>query len=116
MIVDVGSGEPVNARIQLIGQKVRRYLEQRYGPALRDVLLYGSHVRGTAGERSDVDLLVVVSDVLDPWQVHRSLDELLFNILLETGELVSVVVVPETHYQRYHSPFLINVRREGVSV
>jgi len=53
---------------------------------------------------------------LDPWRVRRSLDDLLFEVLLETGELVSVIVIPQSHYESSALPFLMNVRREGVRV
>ncbi len=102
--------------VRSIVQRVKAFLVERYGSAIKGVILYGSHARGTATEDSDVDLLVVVENSLDPWQVRRSLDALLFDILLETGELISVVVVREMYYEKYTSPFLANVRREGVQI
>jgi predicted nucleotidyltransferase len=38
-------------------------LERRFGARLRDVVLYGSHARGTAHEDSDVDVFVVVDEL-----------------------------------------------------
>jgi predicted nucleotidyltransferase len=107
---------PMDERIIVITKRVRVFLEKTYGSGVKSVILYGSQVRGTATEDSDVDLLVVVDDSLDPWRVRSSLDDLLFDILLETGELVSVVVVPQSYYKEYASPFLVNVRREGIPV
>jgi predicted nucleotidyltransferase len=106
----------MDERILAIGRRVREFLETKYASGIKSVMLYGSQVRGTATEDSDVDLLVVVDDSLDPWRVQSSLDALLFDILLETGELVSVVVVPQSYYRGYASPFLMNVRREGIRV
>jgi hypothetical protein len=91
------------------------FLEERHGSRLKTVILYGSHACGTATEDSDVDLLVV-DDTLRPDEVRRSLSDLLLDILLEEGELVSVVVLPESFYKSYNSPFLLNVRGEGVPV
>ncbi|MDR7415275.1 MAG: nucleotidyltransferase domain-containing protein [Armatimonadota bacterium] len=102
--------------VRAIVRRVKDFLAGRYGSGIKAVILYGSYALGTATEDSDVDLLVVVEDSLDPWQVRRSLDALLFDILLETGELISVVVVPEGYYEAYASPFLANVRREGVHI
>jgi len=101
---------------QTIGKRIRDWLKNRYGSAIKAVILYGSHVRGDATQESDIDLLVVVDSSLDPWEIHRSLDGLLFDILLETEQLVSVVVFPEDLYERYSSPFLMNVRREGMAL
>jgi len=106
----------MDERSGAIAQRVKDFLEKKYGSHLKAVILYGSYARGAPTEDSDVDLLVVVDGGLDPWRVHRSLDELLFEILLETGELVSVIVVPQSHCEGYASPFLMNVRREGIRI
>lgn len=92
---------------------MKEFLEKRYGDSVKRVILYGSHARGTATKDPDVDLLVV-DDTLRPDEASRSLSDLLLNILLETGELVSVIVVPEDLYEHYGSPFLVHVRREGI--
>jgi predicted nucleotidyltransferase len=107
---------PVDRLIPAVAKRVLAFLKKAYGSGVKSVILYGSQVHGTATEDSDVDLLVVVDDSLDPWRVRSSLDDLLFDILLETGELVSVVVVPQSYYKEYASPFLVNVRREGIPV
>lgn len=106
----------MDERIRAIARRVRNFLEKKYGSRLKAVILYGSHARGTATEDSDVDLLVVVDDALRPDEVRRSLSDLLLDILLEEGELVSVVVLPESFYKSYNSPFLLNVKVEGVPV
>ena len=56
------------------------------------VLLFGSHARGSAGEWSDIDLLVVMGDVTDKHQVaieiRRSLGDLLVSkdiVVTHTG-------------------------------
>ncbi len=105
----------MDERIRAIARRVKEFLEKKYGSRLKAVILYGSHARGTATEDSDVDLLVV-DDALRPDEVCRSLSDLLLDILLEEGELVSVVVLPESFYKSYNSPFLLNVRGEGVPV
>lgn len=102
--------------VQTIVRRVRQYLEIVYGHQFKTLILYGSWARGSATPDSDVDLLVVVDDALDPWAVRRSLDGILFDILLETGRLVSVIVVPQSYYESYRSPFLVHVRQEGIRV
>jgi len=96
--------------------RVKEALLQRYGSGVDGIYLYGSHARGVATEDSDIDVLVVVHDHLDPPEVRRSLSDLLLDILLEEGELVSVIVIPKSLFDHYNSPFLINARREGVVV
>jgi len=98
---------------QLINQ-IKSYLIERYGDKIREIILYGSYARGEATKDSDIDLLVLVDESVNPSDVRRSLSDLLFDILLEKGELISVVVLPKTFFENYNYPFVINVRREGI--
>jgi predicted nucleotidyltransferase len=43
--------------------RFRRAVAARFGPRLREVVLFGSWARGDAHEESDVDVLVVVDDL-----------------------------------------------------
>ena len=97
-------GMKMEKHICEIVQRVKKFLDERLGAQLKAVILYGSHARGRATEDSDVDLLVVVDDSLKPDEVRRSLSDLLLDILLEEGELVSVLVLSESFYRSYNSP------------
>jgi predicted nucleotidyltransferase len=100
--------------IRKVAEQLWAHLKECYGSKVLHVILYGSHAQGSATAESDVDVLVVVDDTLDPWEVRRSLDGVLLDVLLEKGCLVSVLVVPKGVYEGYNSPFLIRTRREGL--
>jgi hypothetical protein len=53
----------VNPVVVSAVERLHRALQARFGARLRDVVLYGSHARGTAHEESDVDVFVVVDDL-----------------------------------------------------
>ena len=95
---------------------MKSHLIGKYGDKIKEIILYGSHARGEATKDSDIDLLVLVDDSVNPSDVRRSLSDLLFDILLEKGELVSVVVLPKTFFENYNHPFVINVRKEGIRI
>jgi len=101
-------------KIKALAARIKEFLIKSHGMEIREVLLYGSCARATAGQDSDVDLLVVVADGLEPSKVRAELSGLLYDLFLETGELFSVMVIPETLFKTYNSPFLLNVREEGV--
>jgi hypothetical protein len=44
------------------------------------------------------------------------LSDLLWDILLGTGELVSVVLLPEDIFEAYRDPFFQNVKKEGLPI
>ena len=78
--------------------------------------LYGSHVRSEPTKDSDIDILVLIDNSIVPFEVRRILSNLLFDILLEKGELISVVVLPEDFFENYNYPFMLNVKKEGIRV
>jgi hypothetical protein len=41
---------------------------------------------------------------------------LLLDILLEEGELVSLIILPEHFFETYNYPFMLNVKREGIKI
>jgi hypothetical protein len=61
-------------------------------------------------------VLIVVDDSLNPFEVRESLSDVLFDILLENEELISAIAIPESFFKSYKSPFLLNVKEEGVAV
>jgi len=98
---------------RLINQ-VKTHLVKMYGEKIKRIILYGSYVRGETTRDSDIDILVLVDESLNPFEVRESLSDLLYDILLEEGELVSVIAVPEDFFESYNSPFMLNVKKEGV--
>jgi predicted nucleotidyltransferase len=102
--------------VQPILDQIKAYLRQRFGDSIESILLYGSYARGSAKPESDIDLLVLVHDSLNPAEVRQSLSDILYDILLEHDELVSVIVLPKSFYEASDSMFLHHVRQEAVPI
>jgi len=94
--------------------EVKQALRRLYGPRLKRVILYGSWARGDATNDSDIDIaLVLEGDVSPTLEIDRTAD-LVFDLNLKYGVLISVYPVSEDEYRNLESPLLMNVRREGV--
>ena len=96
--------------------RIKEHLTRIYGNRIKRVVVYGSFAKGEADEESDVDIAVVVADKLSPNKVEKNLDELLFQILMEKRELVTVFVIPESKFNTYKSPLILNIKEEGVLI
>ncbi|MCX2728003.1 nucleotidyltransferase domain-containing protein [Thermomicrobium sp. 4228-Ro] len=74
------------------------------------ILLFGSHARGTAGRRSDLDLIVVWDTQLEPLErIGRVLA-----LLADAPRSVDVLVyTPAEFAERADLPFLRGVLREA---
>ncbi|MQA89159.1 MAG: nucleotidyltransferase domain-containing protein [Gemmatimonas sp.] len=95
--------------------ETRAVLEREYGKWLDRVVLFGSQARGDATSDSDIDLLVVLRrEVVASEEVAR-MSRHLADISLRHDVVASCVFVSDERFQNGASPFLMNVRREGVA-
>ena len=106
----------LDPRIRAIAERVRDHLQTLYGSSVRQVLVYGDYARGLAGPDTVLDVAAVVDDTLIPRDVERTLEDLLFEALMEDHELVSAVVLHEEMYRDYASPLVLRIKEEGVAV
>ncbi|NLG84679.1 MAG: nucleotidyltransferase domain-containing protein [Firmicutes bacterium] len=94
----------------------KQEIRKVYGKRLKKIILYGSYARGEATKDSDIDLLIVLEgNVISGQEIDKMID-VITDINLKYGVLISVYPVSEDDYQKVNSPLLINVRREGVLV
>jgi uncharacterized protein len=96
--------------------ELHRRFEQLYGPRLVRLVLYGSQARGDAAPGSDVDVLVVLAGPVDPAAEIERTGEIVAGISLEYDIVVSCVYASAEEWVDEMSPFMINVRREGIRV
>jgi predicted nucleotidyltransferase len=96
--------------------ELRSQLDKLYGSRLVRLLLYGSQARGDAMHGSDVDVLVVLAGPVDPATEIERVTPITAALSLEHDIVISCVYVSEERYVQENSPFLLNVRREGVVV
>jgi predicted nucleotidyltransferase len=104
----------MDEKVKSLINQIKAHLIKMYGDNIKKVILYGSYVRGETTRDSDIDILVLVDQSVNPFEVRESLSDLLFDILLEEGELISVIAVPEQLFENYNSPFMLSVKNEGV--
>ena len=102
--------------VKAILNEVKEFLIEQYSDGIKQVIVYGSFARGEATDDSDIDVAVVVDDDLGVEAVEAELNDFLFNILLERNELISVFAIPESIFENYRSPFILNTREQGVPI
>jgi len=90
-------------------------IRNRLGVHLKEIILFGSRARGDGDLESDYDILLVVDEVTP--EVNEAVDDVAGEILYDRGEVFSVFPVPVRRYENdTYSPFLINVRNEGIGL
>jgi predicted nucleotidyltransferase len=88
-------------------------LHELYGDRLVDVFVFGSRARGDAATESDLDLLVVLDHVDDPWAEHERMDETLWRHTLASGVVVTAFPVAKDRYDHPDVPVLIRAKAEA---
>ena len=102
--------------IRAIVEEFKTRIEDLYGRRLSKLILYGSQARGEAADDSDIDLLVVLKgDVAPGEEIDRMID-VIAELNLKYGVLLSVYPVSEEEFSGVNSPLFLNARREGLEI
>lgn len=89
-------------------------VRQQYDSIVDDVILYGSVARGEErGVHSDVDLIVVLSEGVEKHASEQAIRELAYDIELELGVVLSLVILTSAEYHHGDKPYLQHVQQDA---
>lgn len=103
----------IQKRYETVIRQFVRQAQERYTTHIDKIILYGSVARGDANADSDIDLLVLWNG--DEHEGWRALTGLAFDIMVDSGDYLSVKVMNAKTFSSA-SPFGQNVMREGITV
>lgn len=90
-------------------------IQKRLGAHLKQVILFGSRARGDNVPDSDYDCLIILDEVSPA--VKDAIDEVAGEVLYRYNIVLSIFPVSERkHYKRIYDPFLMNIRKEGITL
>jgi predicted nucleotidyltransferase len=89
-------------------------MKEQLGHHLKQVILFGSRARGDFAPDSDYDCLVII-DQISP-QTEEIINEITGELLFQHNALFSIFPIQEETFQQSYDPFLMNVRKEGITL
>jgi predicted nucleotidyltransferase len=106
----------MNDKLTNILAELRRRFEALYGERLVQMILFGSQARGDAVPGSDIDVLIVLKDPVQPGEeIDRTIDTVA-DLSLQHNEVISCVFMGEERFTHRYGPLLRNIRREGIRI
>lgn len=103
-----------SAKLNSLLPGIEKRIKEFFGEKVVKIILYGSYSRGDYNKESDIDILVIVDD--ENLELYRKKRIELTNYYLDKENvLLSIIIENLGIAERYknHSPFLINVLKEG---
>lgn len=95
---------------------LKKWFSQYYQEDLYKLILYGSQARGDAKEYSDIDILIVLKRAFNYRQELNNTSDFICDLSLEYNTVISRAFISKQSFEEDNSPFLLNVRREGVTI
>lgn len=104
-----------NRNLKPVIETLTGNLREIYGWYLQSIILYGSYARGTQTEESDIDIALLLHPGYT-WEMHDRMMDILVDLELEYGIVLSVVTVDTDDYNNWSSnmPFYRNIKKEGI--
>lgn len=84
--------------------------------ARAEAYLFGSRAHGNPKPDSDWDILILVDESSITNEIEDKFRKDLYEIELEAGQVVSTFVYPKDYWKNtlIHSPFYMNIKKDGV--
>src|SRR5688572_16446631 len=106
----------MNDKLTTILAELRCRFEALYGERLVQMILFGSQARGDAVSGSDIDVLVVLKDPVQPGEEIDRTIGIVADLSLQHNEVISCVFMGEERFTHRYGPLLRNIRREGIRI
>jgi predicted nucleotidyltransferase len=101
--------------IKLILQALKSALRKKYKQRIKELRLFGSYATGNAKPESDIDISLVIDAFDDIGTEIEQLGDIAAKLSLENNVVVSLHPIRYFDWQHHKTPFILNLKREGIN-
>lgn len=103
-------------QLKQILQEVKAHLVSQYHEQLEAIILYGSQARADSHQFSDIDILVVLNAPINPYHEIDNTGQFIAHTSLKYDVVISRHFISSEKFKTSDSPFLHNVKAEGIQL
>lgn len=103
-------------QIREISVQLKKDIKALYGKRLKELVLFGSYAREEYSTESDIDFLLILNGDFDTWEEIKRTGGIVSELSLRYGVTVSLIPISETEFQAGKTPFVMEVKKEGITL
>jgi predicted nucleotidyltransferase len=101
--------------IKPVLEKFKREIKGIAGDNLKKVVLFGSYARDEAKKYSDIDIILVFQKEPSVEEKNK-IREISNSLSLQYDVVIAEFLITQSEFQKYKTPFLLNVKKEGIAL
>ncbi len=105
-----------NNQLSSLLNELKALLVELYGQRLFSLILFGSQARGDATPDSDIDVMAVLDDPVNPVEEISRMSDIGWYFMSKYGELVSIIPTAKSAFLDSEISFVRVVKREGIKL
>jgi predicted nucleotidyltransferase len=113
-MADLTLTKPSQVELMEILTNYKQELARSLGNKLEAVYLYRSQARGDARPGSDIDVLIVIREEFDYFELLKKTSRLTADLSLQNNIVISRVFVTSQDFEQRKTPLLENIQRECI--
>jgi predicted nucleotidyltransferase len=101
--------------IKPVLEKFKREIKRIAGDNLRRIILFGSYARDEAKKYSDIDIVLIFQKEPSV-EAKNKISEMSNSLSLHYDVVIAEILLTQSEFQKYKTPFLLNVKKEGIAL
>ena len=101
--------------IKPVLEKFKREIAKIAEDNLKSMILFGSYARDEAMKYSDIDIVLIFQK--EPSiKIKNRIREISNSLSLQYDVVIAEFLLTQSDFQKYKTPFLLNVKKEGIAL